>query len=416
MGLMTTVTERQLSETLGSLPQAQPRVVISGNFATPSRTLELLDRAVESYRLFTLNAQPPMPQRADVIHESPFVGAGVRHLSTLEYLPMRLSMVPKLFAVARPPDIVVLHTSVPRGDKVSMGIEVNVLPAAVASVKHRGGLVIAQVNPQMPYTYGDGELALDDIDLLVEIEEPLAHPVTSAPRPECAEIGRHVARLVPDGATLQLGIGHIPDAVLHQLLGRTGLRIWTEVFSDGVLELHRQAALEASQPVVASFLFGSAELYQWADGNPTVRMYRTETVNNPARIARHPAMTSINTALQVDLYDQANASYVRERIYSGLGGQPDFVVGAIHARRGRSIIGLPSWHRASASSCILPALSTPSTSIQHSAIVTEQGCAELFGCSQKAQARLLIEEAAHPDARDLLWKAADQLGLVSSTD
>jgi len=403
---MEVVSERALVRHLGAQPWAEPRVVVSGNFATPMHLLGLLDSAVECYRLFTLNAQPGIPARPGVIPESPFVGPAMRDQDALDYLPMRLSLVPTLFAVARPPDVVLVHTSVPRDGKVSLGIEVNILPAAIEQVRARGGLVIAQCNPAMPYTLGDGELDLEAVDLAVEVEEPLPSPGARAVTDTSAAIADNVASLVPDGATLQLGIGAVPDSVLSFLRSRRSLGVWSEVISDGVLELERAAVLDRDRPVTASFLFGSPELYAWVDANPRVRVLRTETVNDPSIIAGHPRMCSVNSALQVDLYAQANASYVRGRIYSGFGGQSDFVVGALHSPGGQAVIALPSWHAKSDTSTIVGRLAAPVTSFQHSAVVTDQGCALVFGRSQRAQARLLIEEAAHPDARDELWVTA----------
>jgi len=398
------VSERELVSRLGALPWAEPRAVVSGNFATPFRLMELFDSAVESYRLFALNAQPGMPTRAGVIPESPFVGPAMRDLAALDYLPMRLSLVPMLFDVARPPDVVLLHTSVPRDGKVSLGLEVNILPAAIERARGRGGLVVAQVNPKMPYTFGDAEIDCALVDLAIEVDEALR---TSPRRPVndvTHAIAENVASLVGDGATLQLGIGGLPDAVLGFLKARRSLGVWSEVISDGVVELDRVGALDETRPVTASFLFGSDELYQWVDANPRVRVMRTEIVNDPANIAAHRAMCSINSALQVDLSAQANASFVRGRIYSGFGGQPDFVVGALHALGGQAIVALPSWHAKTDASTIVTRLDAPVTSFQHSAVVTDQGQALVFGRSQRAQARLLIEEAAHPDARAALWE------------
>lgn len=402
---MELLGERKLEGRFGALPWTSPRVVVSGNFATPRRLVELLDTAVEEYRIFALNAQADTPCRPGVIHETPFVGPGMRRSPTLDYLPMRLSLVPRLFASARPPDVVLLHTSPPRGDRVSMGIEVNILPAAVEAARSRGGLVVAQVNRHMPYTLGDAELPTDMIDVAFEAEEELTSPSRRAIGDVGARIGQGVATLVDDGATLQIGIGEIPDAVLASLQGLRGLGVWSEVISDGVLDLERSGALEAARPVVCTFLFGSRELYSWVDLNPRVRVLRTETVNDPSAIASQPKMSSINTALQVDLHAQANAAYVKGHIYSGFGGQPDFVVGSLHSAGGHAIIALPSWHQKTDSSTILPRLVEPTTTFQHSAIVTEQGQALLFGRSDRAQARLLIEEAAHPRARDSLWES-----------
>jgi acyl-CoA hydrolase len=400
---------------LGGLATAQPRVVVSGNFATPRRALALLDETVESYRVFALNAQDLPRCRADVVMETPFVGAGMRDASTLEYLPMRLSLVPLLFLRGRPPDVVVLNTSTPRAGKVSLGIEVNILPAAIAAARHRGGLVIAQLNRHMPYTRGDGEIELDAIDLAIEADDPLLTCTPGAIAEHDMAIGARISGLIDDGATLQLGIGRIPDSVLLSLGQHRELGIWSEMISDGVLDLERSGVLATDRPITASFLFGSPELYEWVDDNERVRLLCTETVNDPARIARNRTMTSINTAMQFDLFGQANASYAHGRIYSGFGGQPDFVEGSLHSRGGHSVIALRSWHDKSQSSTIVPALSTPATSFQHSMVVTENGCAEIFGRSQKAQVRLLIEETARPDARDSLWEAARKLQLAYPT-
>jgi len=404
------VSEHELVSQFGSLPFAEPRVVASGNFASPLRLLELFDTAVESYRLFVLNAQPPLPDREGVLYETPFVGPGMRGHERLDYLPMRLSLVPRLFAVARPPDVVLLHTSMPRDGKVSLGIEVNVLPAAVEQARARGGLVIAQCNPSMPYTYGDAELDLEMVDLALEAGQELRGPARRPVGDVTSAIAEGVASLVGDGSTLQVGIGEVPDAVVALLKNRRSLRVWTEAMSDGILALERAGALEPDEPLTASFLFGSDELHEWVDGNERVRLRRTETVNDPGLIASHPAMCSLNAAVQVDLWAQANASYVHGAVYSGFGGQPDFVVGALHSTGGQAIISLPSWHEKSGTSTIVGLLDVPATSFQHSVIATEQGCARIFGRSQRAQARLIIEEAAHPDARAALWEVAGRVG------
>jgi acyl-CoA hydrolase len=392
---------------------SQPRIVASGNFATPERLIELADGAIESYRLFILNAQVELADRDGVIFETPFVGPAMRAGGDrLDYLPMRLSLVPQLFVRARPPDIVLVHTSEIRAGKVSLGIEVNILPRAIEQARARGGLVIAQLNPQMPYTLGDAELDCEMIDLALEVDQELASP-TARRRNEAAEaIGRNVAALVDDGSTLQLGIGAIPDAALESIAGRRGLAVWTEMISDGVLALERAGATDPARPIVTSFMFGSTELYRWVDGNPRVQMARTETSNDPGMIARQPGMVSINGALQVDLFAQANASRVGSRIYSGFGGQPDFTAGALHSRGGHAVIALPSWHAKSQTSTVVDTIGGQVTSFQHSALVTEQGAAEIFGRSQRAQARLIIDRIAHPSAREQLRESAGRLGLL----
>lgn len=404
---MRVVSEQQLERALAALGAAEPRIVASGNHATPRVLLRALDAAVERCRLFMLAAQAPLPARDGVIFETPFVGPGMRDAGPrLDYLPMRLSLVPRLFATIRRPDVALLHTSTPRAGKVSLGIEVNVLAAAVEQVRARGGLVVAQINPRMPYTLGDGELSEELIDLAVEVDEPLASPHPGATHEHAEAIAELVAGLVEDGATLQLGIGQVPDATLRALATRRGLAIWSEMISDGVLALERGGALDPTREIVCSFLFGSPELYEWIDGNSRVRMQRTETTNDPSRIAARALMMSVNTAMQIDLSDQAGASHISGRLYSGFGGQPDFVEGALHSPGGHAVIALRSWHEPSDSSTIVARLSDPVTSFQHSAIVTEQGRADIFGRSQRAQARLIVDHAAHPDAREQLRAAA----------
>jgi hypothetical protein len=284
-----------LAERLRQLPP-DPRVVISGNHATPWHTLALVDAALPSYRLWVLNGQPGLPDRDGVVLETPFVGPGMRRSPRLSYLPSRLSLVPTMLKTVTPPDLVVVHTTPPRGGKVSLGTEVNVLPAAIEAARERGGLVVAQVNEHLPWTYGDGELDLDLFDELVEAAEPLAHAPSVRVDEESARIGALVADRVPDGATLQAGIGAVPDATMMGLTGRRGLRIWTEMFSDSVLTLERAGALDPAEPITASFLFGSEELLKWVHGNERVRLVRTEVTNDPGRIARNRSMVSINTA------------------------------------------------------------------------------------------------------------------------
>ncbi len=285
------------------------------------------------------------------------------------------------------------------------------MPAAIEAVRERGGLVIAQANTQMPYTYGDAQVYTDDIDFLVEVDEPLDEHIQGAPSPVSQAIGEAIAARVGDGSTMQLGIGEVPNAVLSSLADRKGLRIWTEMFSDGVLDLHKGGALDQDRPLTASFLFGSRELYDWVHLNTRIRMMRTEFTNNPGRIGKQALMTSVNSALQVDLLDQANASRIKGRIYSGFGGQTDFIVGALHSRGGQSFIGLPSWHAKANVSTIVPLLEEPLTSFQHSAVATENGIADIFGRSQAVQARNIINYAAHESVKDDLTKAAVDMRL-----
>jgi acyl-CoA hydrolase len=268
------------------------------------------------------------------------------------------------------------------------------------------------INDQMPYTYGDAQVPVTQVDLAIEVSEPLPAVQPGVPGDDQRAIGDLVAARVPDGATLQLGIGGVPDATLAALTGRRSLRMWTEMFSDGVLALERAGALDEHHPLTTSFMFGSEELYRWVDGNHRVRMMRTEHTNDPGLIAQQRLMTSVNTALEVDLFGQANASRINRRIYSGFGGQTDFIVGALHAVGGQAFIALRSWHPKAYVSTIVPMVDEPVTSFQQTAVVTENGVAEVFGYSEKAQCRHIIRDAAHPDVRDELWEKAAEYGLV----
>lgn len=301
---------------------AEPRVVTSGNFATPLPLLEAIAARLPGFRLHMLNAQRGLPLHDGVVPETMFVGPGFRGHPRLAYVPSRLSLAPRLFAATLPPDVVLVHTTLPRDGMVSLGTEVNVLPAAIEAARARGGLVLAQLNPLMPWTFGDALVPVDQIDAGVEVEQQLAVHTPSPPDHTSAHIGAQVAAAIGDGATIQAGIGAVPDATVAGLVDRRGLRVWTEMFSDGILALERAGALDPDAPINTSFVFGSEELYEWLDGNERVVLRRTEVTNSPARIAEQRMMTSVNTALQIDLFGQANASRIRARIYSGFGGLP----------------------------------------------------------------------------------------------
>ena len=415
---MNIMSESQIRALLqGKRLPEDARVIMSGNQAVPWTLLRILDETLPTYRLSGLNAPQGLPRRDGVTYETSFVGAGMRGSARLVYIPARLSMVPILFGTTRKPEVLLIHTSTPRSGKVSLGIEVNILPAAIEACRKAGGLIIAQMNKQMPYTFGDGEYDLDIFDAILEVDEPLpTPPARTGQAPDAADsaakIGERVSSRVHNGATMQLGIGEVPDAVLQGLTGLKNLGVWSEMFSDGVLSLLKAGALDPDRKIISSFAFGSEELYRWMDGNDQIRMLRTETTNAPTEISKQPGMTSVNTALQVDLFAQANASRINARIFSGFGGQTDFIVGALHAPGGQAIMALRSWHPKAQVSTIVPILREPTTSFQPTAVITEQGTAEILGYDEKRQAAMLIEHAAHPNAREFLWYEARKLGLT----
>jgi acyl-CoA hydrolase len=401
----------QLKTVLKDLPE-NPRVIVSGNFAMPKALMSAFDSQVPKYRLHMLNAPAGIPHREGVSYESAFIGPGMRNSKRLTYVPCRLSLLPVLIMSHLKPDIVLIHTSLPRFDTISLGTEVNILPAAIEAARANGGIVIAQANSHMPYTYGDAQIYEHEIDFLLESDEPLTEHHSSTLTPVGRAIGERIAPMIKDNSTLQLGIGAVPDATLELLKSRSGMRIWTETFSDGVLNLEEASALDEGVPITASFVFGSKRLYEWLHLNRRIRMFRTEKTNDPSQIGKQARMTSINAALQVDLYDQANASRVRNKIYSGFGGSTDFITGALHSTGGQSFMALPSWHRKSNSSTIVPLIDGAVTSFQHSHVVTENGIARCFGMSEREQAENIIEFAAHPDARAELTTAARAMGLL----
>ena len=237
---MKSATVAELTALLRRAPD-NPRVVVTGNHVPPWTLLGIVDSTYETYRLTMLNAPRGIPVREGIVHETSFVGPGMRGLPSLAYTPARLSLVPTLFRSTQRPDVVAVHVSAPIDGRVSLGMEINVMVAAIEAVKDRGGILVAQVNSKMPYTYGDGELSLDIFDAVIEADEELLASTGPAPVDDVTtHIGELVSARVGNGATLQLGIGAVPDATMPGLARRSGLGIWTEMFSDGVLDLERR--------------------------------------------------------------------------------------------------------------------------------------------------------------------------------
>ena len=391
------------------------RVVASGNGAAPWTLLALLADCVPRFELFMLNAPAGIPLRPGITHVTAFVGPGMRGTPGLSYLPARLSHVPRVLATRFVPDVVLVTVSAPIGTTWSLGAEVNILPAAIEACRATGGVVVAESSDEIPFTHGDAVVGTDHLDAVLV---GAGHPPHGAAAPgpptptDVERIGAQVAARVASGSTLQLGIGTIPDAVVPRLAALHRLGVWSEMVSDGTLELDVTGALDRNRHIVASFAVGGPRLMNWLHKNPRVRMLRTEVVNDPARIAANPRMTSINTALAVDLFDQANGSHIGSRLYSGFGGQCDFVVGAMDSEGGQALMALRSWHPRADASAIVGLLEGPVTSFQHTAVITEQGTAEIMGWDAQSQASHLIHRAAHPSVRAELWEEAAGLGLA----
>ena len=399
------------------------RVFIHGVAAAPhtlidamvARSPELRD--VEVVHLHTEGNAP----YADVSLESSFrinaffVGSNVRHAVNQgrgDYIPVFLSEIPALFRKnVLPLDVALIHVSPPdKHGYCSLGVSVDIARAAVDCAK----TIIAQVNPRMPRTLGDSLVHINDIDALVPVDTPL-HQV--AP-PELTDvdraIGRHVAEMIDDGATLQMGIGSMPNAVLASLHNHKDLGVHTEMFSDGLIDLAEKGVvngrLKAKHPgkIVAGFVMGTQRLYDFVDDNPRVLMLDIAYVNDTSVIRRNPKVTAINSAIEVDLTGQVCADSIGTRLYSGVGGQMDFIRGASLSEGGKPIIALPST-TSKGESKIVPFLKQGAGVVTTRAhvhyIVTEYGVANLYGCNLKQRAEALIR-ISHPDHREHLEREA----------
>lgn len=385
--------------------------------AMTERHDELSDITV--YHLHTEGVAPyTSPEYADTFTtRSFFAGANVRKAiesGEADYIPVFLSEVPNLFNRG----IIKIHVAlinVSPPDKhgyCSLGVSVDASRAAV----NNADLVIAQLNPNMPRTHGDGIIHKSLIDFAIEVNDPLPeHPPSELSVMEL-QIGRQCASLVEDGATLQLGIGSIPDAVLAALKDHKNLGVHTEMFSDGMIPLFESGAVNNSEKrihpnrIVSSFLIGSRKLYDFVDDNPNVSMLDCGYVNDTAVIRRNPKVTAINSAIEVDMTGQVCADSIGTRLYSGVGGQMDFIRGASLSEGGKPIIALPSTTR-HGESRIVPFLKEGAGVVTTRAhvhyIVTEYGVANLYGKSLRERAKELIG-IAHPDLRESLDKAAHQ--------
>ena len=383
--------------------------------AMTERHSELSDITV--YHLHTEGVAPyTAPEYSDTFTtRSFFAGANVRkaiETGEADYVPVFLSEVPNLFnrGIIKI-NVALINVSPPdKHGYCSLGVSVDASRAAV----NNADLVVAQLNPQMPRTHGDGIIHSSVIDFAIEVDEPLPeHPQSELTETELM-IGRHCANLVEDGATLQLGIGSIPDAVLASLKDHKNLGVHTEMFSDGMIPLFESGALNNSQKrihpnrIVSSFLVGSRVLYDFVDDNPNVAMLDCAYVNDTAVIRRNPKVTAINSAIEVDFTGQVCADSIGTRHYSGVGGQMDFIRGASLSKGGKPIIALPSTTRRGESR-IVPFLKEGAGVVTTRAhvhyIVTEHGVAHLYGKSLRERTKALID-IAHPKHHESLEEAA----------
>ncbi len=343
-----------------------------------------------------------------------FVGPSVRRyvqLGQAEYIPVFFSQIPHLFRNKTIPlDVALIQVSPPDSHGLcSLGVSVETSLAAMQSAS----LVIAQVNPNMPRTHGDGFVPFSRFAAAVWCEDPIPEVIPHPPDETEIAIGKHVASLIDDGATLQMGIGSIPNAVLACLHNHKNLGIHTEMFSDGILPLVEKGVINGIRKknhpgkLVSGFVMGSKRLYDFVDDNPGVALLDIAYVNDPAVIARNPSVTAINSAIEVDLMGQVCADTIGRMQYSGVGGQVDFMMGAMLSKKGKPIIALPSTTKNGESKIVVSlkqGADVVTTRSHVHYVVTEYGIADLYGKSLQQRAKALIA-IAHPAHREALEKS-----------
>ncbi len=402
--------------------KSNDKIYIQAAAAVPNVLIKALTNRHDELRNVTIcqlhtegEAPYANPEYVESFHvNSFFIGKNVRH--TLKagngsYTPVFLSEVPLLFKRNIVDlKVVLIHVSVPdQHGYCSLGVSVEATLAAIDNADH----VIAQINKQMPRTFGDGIIHISEIDAFVECDVPLpAHPVTIPTAVE-TKIGDYVANLIEDRSTLQMGIGNIPNAVLSRLHNHKDLGLHTEMFSDGVIDLILKDVINGNYKSInpgramATFLMGSQRLYDYVNDNPFVEMRSSDYVNDVSIIKQNPRMVAINSAIEVDITGQVCADSIGSKMYSGVGGQMDFIRGASLSEGGKAIIALPSITKKGISR-IVPALKMGAGVVTTRAhihyVVTEYGVANLYGKTIKERVKALVK-IAHPDHREDIDKA-----------
>lgn len=399
------------------------RVFIHGSAATPHYLLDkLTERAAELWDvelvcISTLGDAPFADKKYDKNFRinSMFVSENIRQAvndGRGDYIPIFLSEIPNLFRSGMfPIDVAFVQVSLPDNHGYcSLGVSVDVANTAIKTAKH----VIAQVNPQMPRTHGDGIIKLDDFDTVVYFDQPLPQVVPKPITEIARRIGKHCASLVDDGSTIQTGIGAIPNAVLESLMDHKELGVHTEMFSDGIIPLLEKGIITNQHKrkhrgkTVTGFLVGSKKLYDFVDDNPSIAVLNIDYVNDTAVIRTNPKVVAINSAIEVDVTGQVCSDSIGTYHYSGVGGQMDFIRGAALSAGGKPIIALPSITSKGESrivSMLKQGAGIVTTRAHAHYVVTEYGIAYLFGKNLKQRAKALIE-IAHPNHREQLEVAA----------
>ena len=406
------------------------RIFLTGNCSVPKKILgALVDRAqeledVEINQALTVgSADYVSPAMAGHIRvNTMFISHNTREAvqdGRADFTPVLLSEFPLLFKENHlPVDVAFVHLSPPdEHGFCSFGVEVGLSKSPAESAR----IIIAEINEQMPRTLGDSFIHVNQLDYIVPVDYHLPELAMGGGEPsqEVEDIAAYIASLIPDGATMQMGIGAIPDAVLDHLMDKKDLGIHTELFSDGVIDLVEAGVMTNNRKslhpgkIIAGFILGTERLYKWVHNNPLIEFHRTEYVNDPFVIAQNDRMVAINSAIEVDLTGQVCADSIGTRLYSGVGGQLDFIYGASRSEDGVPIIALPS--KAKENSRIVTTLKEGAgvvTTRNHvHYVVTEYGIAELYGKTIRERARALID-VAHPEFRDKLRHEAKELNYI----
>lgn len=378
----------------------------------------------EIVHVWTLGVAPYTDERLryNFRHNSFFIGANTRgpvNEGLADYTPIFLSQVPDLFQRKLISiDVALIQTSFPDDHGfLSLGVSVDIVAAAARNA----ALVIAQINRHMPRVHGDGFIHVDEVDFFVHHDEPLLEYAPRVPDEIASRIGRHVARIVQDGDTIQVGYGSTPNAIMAALARKRHLGIHTELLTDGLVDLIQSGVVDNSKKTinrgktVASFCMGRENTYRFVDGNPTIEFRTIDYTNSPLVIAQHENMTAINSALEIDLTGQATAESIGSTFYSGIGGQADFMRGALLAKGGKSVLALQSTSRDGTTSRIVPFLKqgagvTLNRGDVHY-VVTEYGMAHIHGKNIRERAMDLIS-IAHPKFRPMLIEEARRLRLI----
>jgi len=378
----------------------------------------------EVFHVWTLGLAPYTEERfkSNFRHNSFFISNNTRaavNKGVADYTPMFLSKVPDLIRRGLVPiDVALIQTSPPDDHGyMSLGVTVDIVKAAT----ERASLVIAQVNANMPRVHGDGFIHVEDVNFIVPHDEPILEYVSEAESDIAQAIGKYVSRLIRDGETIQVGYGSIPNAILSNLSDKKNLGVHTELLTDGIVALMKKRVIDNTRKsihpgkTVAAFCMGRKETYEYIHDNPAIEFRTIDYTNNPLVIAQHHHMTAINTALEIDLTGQATAESIGKLFYSGVGGQADFMRGAVLSPSGKTILAMPSTAERGTVSRIVPFLKEGAGVTLHRGdiqyVVTEYGITYLQGKNVRERAMELIS-ISHPKFRPWLIEEAKKLNLI----